>query len=414
MKALVDKTRTLITTSPSIIQWYRLKTSSLITSVWEKGGIMQSRITKILLPLRLLTFAPIFLSAFAVASLTTCSTPAWQLQGIAPTGSGEGGTKCDAPRDDLFKNPFNKNSAHHRPIGTGATYAGDDDLSTKDILRYGFGSVNPGGQGGGGFIVVTAQPNDQIKTVLFRNTTASGCCENQFPVTLQYTAGLDTMNADGVIVVYDPARQKIHDFYHWDVTDGQATASIHYATDIKDIGHPSQIGGNRVGVSSTGVEGLFGLMRGYEVNTPGYKIQHVAQFTIPQANGAQMANHPVWPAGYTDWFAKTSTGHVPYGGLLALLPESKGGPNLDSLGLSEPGKRLAESLRDYGGYAIDTGPKVTNMRADQDVDPAVRSQLTADMKKIYQYLRLVTNNEKDQTASGGGAPLAPNCAFDAQ
>ena len=86
--------------------------------------------------------------------------------------------------------------------------------------------------------------------------------------------------------------------------------------------------------------------------------------------------------------------------------------NVDKLGLSEPGARLAKSLQDYGVYVVDTtrGPNA-NMRADQYVDPKVQVALAKDMQKIYPTLRMITNNAKDQLTSGGGTPRAENCGI---
>jgi hypothetical protein len=101
------------------------------------------------------------------------------------------------------------------------------------------------------------------------------------------------------------------------------------------------------------------------------------------------------------------SGNIPYGALLALPPSV----NINDLGLSEPGKRLAGALQNYGAYAVDsTG--CSAMRADQYVNATVKHALKNDMKKIYPLLRMVLNNNAGQTASGGGTPRAENCAFD--
>jgi hypothetical protein len=129
-----------------------------------------------------------------------------------------------------------------------------------------------------------------------------------------------------------------------------------------------------------------------------------------------LSKEVVWPATTRDRSAgdpKQNLGHIPYGALLAIPTVAKGGPDLDTLGLSEPGKRVAEALRGYGAYVVD-GARGVAMRADQFVNPTVHNQLKADLAKVYKYIRLVKNNAKDQTASGGGDPIAPNSAFDVQ
>jgi hypothetical protein len=62
-------------------------------------------------------------------------------------------------------------------------------------------------------------------------------------------------------------------------------------------------------------------------------------------------------------------------------------------------------------YAAD-GSACPTLRADQYVTPANVLALRTDMRKLYPLLRMVLNNSKDQTASGGGTPRAENCAFD--
>jgi hypothetical protein len=96
---------------------------------------------------------------------------------------------------------------------------------------------------------------------------------------------------------------------------------------------------------------------------------------------------------------------------MALPPTAKGGPNIDGLGLSARGKRLAEAVRDYGIYAVD-GSDCNAIRADQHV--ANTSELKAALSKLYPHIRMVLNNNVLGTpTAGGGSGLAENCANDA-
>src|SRR5512132_1347110 len=68
-------------------------------------------------------------------------------------------TGCMAPQNDLFENPFNKSSAQHRPMGTGAIYASDSDPATRDWMRAnGRMSLNVGLPFGD--FVIEARPAD--------------------------------------------------------------------------------------------------------------------------------------------------------------------------------------------------------------------------------------------------------------
>jgi hypothetical protein len=85
--------------------------------------------------------------------------------------------------------------------------------------------------------------------------------------------------------------------------------------------------------------------------------------------------------------------------------------NINNLGLSEPGRRVAAALQNYGTYVVDTTQGCPNMRGDQNIDGGVKQTLIKDMRKIYPLLRMVLNNDAGQAASGGGMPRAENCAF---
>jgi hypothetical protein len=308
---------------------------------------------------------------------------------------------CQAPVD-TFANPFEKESAHHRPIGSGAVFADRNHPSTISLLKNGFNTVNPTV---GLFKGTSADP---LLTVTYAGPPANF----GLPVTLRVPPNVNPSVIDGVVVIHDVTTGKTHEFYHWKWVDGKPKAAIHREVDPRGLGH-SRPGGPRVGATSIGAAVMFGLMRGHEVNTPGYKIEHAMQITLSyRANCAgQPSTKIVWPAAGIDGYCKSNPslcpGNIPYGALLALPPST----NIAGLGLSEPGKRLAEALQKYGAYVVDTTRSCPNMRGDQTITTATRTTLRADMKKIYPLLRMVLNNSAGQTASGGGTPRAENCAF---
>ena len=88
--------------------------------------------------------------------------------------------------------------------------------------------------------------------------------------------------------------------------------------------------------------------------------------------------------------------------------------NIASLNLSEPGRRLAAAIQNYGMYVINGGGcNAGAIDADQHVSAAVKSQLRNDIRKIYPHVRLVLNNNVlGSPVAGGGSPRAPDCAFD--
>ena len=326
---------------------------------------------------------------------------------------------CSSPRD-LFLNPFNARSAHHRPIGSEARYASDTDPATLDWLQAEHFNVNAGTPWGTSVAETDeSDPSLTIEPQAYCDKVAG------LPVTLRMPAdGFETRvkaNSkgcpDGVVVIYDQSTAIPHQLRQYDWNDGQPTAGQYRTWDIKGLGHGLRQG-ERVGTSASGVAGLFGVLRGYEINTPGHRIEHVLRMGLPRKPGADckvmLSPEIVLPATGRDRSADdvgNNTGHIPYGGLLALPPTV----DLDNLGLSEPGRRLAEAIRAYGIYVGDGGGcNAGAIEADQEVSAEVKKQLRADIRKIHPHIRLVLNNDVlGSPVAGGGEPLGPNCAFDA-
>ncbi len=315
---------------------------------------------------------------------------------------------CDAP-DDIFLNPFNSRSAHHRPIGSGADYAGANDATTQSWLRArGSWRVNSNnGWGRNVFQVTYTDP----KTMVTWNGDFSG---KGLPKELRVTPGASNGRVnDSVIIVVQPSGVA-DEFYRWWPNESGPTVAIRRRWQANNLGHGSSAW-DLVGVSAGGQAGLFGLLRGFEINTPGHRIEHVFAMAIPPTL-LSAAGEFQWPATGVDGCVQQrgcTSGTIPYGALFALPPVEKGGPDPATLGLSEAGLRLAETLRDYGTYVQDKGSNLT-LPADQDISPSLIPTLNRDLNIVQPYLRMVTNNTKDQDASGGGSPRAPNCAYDAR
>lgn len=333
---------------------------------------------------------------FAAALLTACAAA----QPVAPLGvAAIPAATCRAPID-TFANPFSAASAHHRPIGSGAVFADARHPTTLTLLKSGFGNINV--DNGWGTNLYQSAPVDPL-------TTVGPAGDNKgLPVTLRVPVGADNSDKnDSTVVIVDEAGIA-HSFYQWRWNNGKPTARIHKTWDTKGPGH----GESRLGTSASGVAGMFGLLRGNEVNTPGYRIEHALQMAMDAKGrcGMMLKNQVVWPAVSTDGFCKDPRycrGTIPYGALLALPPTV----DIGSLKLSEPGQRLAAALRDYGVYVIDNS-RCPTIRGDQHINNGVRLAMIKDMRKLYPLLRMVLNNAAGQTASGGGVPIAENCAFD--
>ncbi len=330
-----------------------------------------------------------------------------------PTASALAQSACSTPKSNLFLNPYSKQSAHHRPIGTGAKYASNTDAATKDWLKASHLNVNTGTPWGTDML--EAGPSDPIRVV-----GAQAHCDRVVGLPLKVRLPGHQSNVahngsgcpDGVVVVYDRVSGKPHQLRQYNWNNGRPTAGQYKTWDIKGLGHGSR-SGQRMGTSASGVAGMFGVLRGFEINSPGHKIEHALRIGLPRKPGCKvmLSRQFVLPATSGDSNRSRSgynTGHIPYGGLLA-LPRTV---NVNNLGLSEPGRRLAQAIQNYGMYASDgSGCSAGAMEADQTVSAGIKKQLTNDIRKIYPHVRLVLNNTMGSAVAGGGSPIAPNCAF---
>ena len=321
-----------------------------------------------------------------------------------------------------FLNPFSKDSAHHRPIGDEAVYADDSDPSTVSWFKNPGKSININVGAPWGVSVASTVKTDPMVTV---GAISLKCDKIEgLPVTIRMPAdGFITpvkLNSngctDGVVVLYDKAKSLPHQLRQYNWNGGVPLAGQYKTWSISGLGHGTRPG-ERLGTSASGVAALFGLLRGNEINRSNKKVEHALQMILPSAPShcaMMMSREIVLPATGGDGYMTKpgyNLGNIPYGALMALPPPAKGGPNLDALGLTDRGKRLAEAVRDYGIYAVDTGA-CPALRADQYVLDT--GELKATLSKIYPYIRRVLNNDVLGTrTAGGGAGIAPNCANDA-
>jgi len=321
-----------------------------------------------------------------------------------------------------FLNPFSKASAHHRPIGDDAVYADDSDPSTESWFKNTGKRININVGAPWGVSVASTVATDPMVTV----GAISRICDRieGVPVTVRMPAeGFVTsvkVNSngctDGVVVLYDKTKALPHQLRQYNWNGGAPLAGQYKTWSISGLGHGTRPG-DRLGTSASGVAALFGLLRGNEINRSNKKVEHALQMILPSRAShcaMMMSRQVVLPATSGDGYMNdpgNNLGNIPYGALMALPPPAKGGPNLESLGLSDRGKRLAEAVRDYGIYAVDTGD-CPALRADQFVQNT--AELKTALTKIYPYIRRVLNNDVLGTATaGGGAGIAPNCANDA-
>ena len=347
---------------------------------------------------------------------------------VAPLADAWAQVVCPLPakdKADLFKNPFNRASAHHRPIGSGAVYAADSHPTTRNWLRSDHLNINPGNPSGTSVLEVSAADP-------WRVVNGAAACDRivRMPVTIRLPAAGFLNNAvrpdggcaDNEVVIFDrglPGVQDgvVHQLRQYQWNNGQPIAQRYDTWDIRGLGHGT-VPGDMPGAAASGVAGLFGILRGHEINTPGYKITHALHIGLPRKSGTgcnvMLSREFVLPATSRDKSynqAGNNTGTIPYGALLALKPTI----DIRSLGLTEYGLRLAEAIQNYGMYALNGGGcNAPAIDADQHVTYEVRRILRSDIRKIYPHVRMILNNDVlGSPVVGGGTPRAANCAFDA-
>ena len=343
-------------------------------------------------------------------------------------------------QNDWFYNPFNQYSAHHRAIGTGAIYADESHPAVQEWLTRSQLNINVGDKPHGLYMTYADESGPMLTVNKRQETGTSG-----LPAVMRFPSGGVNIDFpdyfDGNMTVYDRTLDVWNHLRVYAWNDGEPVAMQYRSYAHNIIGHGSQLA-ERIGTSASGVAAPFGILRGWEVKKTGHPIGHAIQIVIPAIKAPVMLGREVWwPAVGMDGFAYTNasynTGNIPYGSLWAIPPVSEGGPDLDTLGLTEKGLRLAQAFREYGAYVVDNGDH-PSIRCDQDFTQELRTELVNETKKFYPHLRMVLNSVPDngkvifnvgdkgwapsgpikqiiagEFPAGGGEPLAPNTAIDA-
>lgn len=217
--------------------------------------------------------------------------------------------------------------------------------------------------------------------------------------------------------------------------NGNATTGYVYPNnqDLYGDGYYGSHGGSRLSV-------LGGCIRNHELSPSSGPITHAIKMNLCAKKNLYF--DPVnkgfrWPALSADGYASTIYGvdrttppvsDCRMGALMAI----PGTISIESMNLETiPAKTLAHALQDYGGYVVDdTGWDVFAIETEWspsgrfkdifkqnwgydfvvDINQASTTAWGRDIKKIYQALHIVINN--DVTAIGGGGiprqPLAPD------
>lgn len=309
------------------------------------------------------------------------------------------------PPQDIFLHPFHKFSPFRRPIGTGAVYAGDGHATTLAWNAKNFNELAV--DNGHGFNVYRNTPSDSLRTIKWYGGGGGA----HLPITvwapLMRNPTLGGTQGDSPVILYDTVEGQDR-FLEFSRFRGHPEWSARDCNIIDPYGDGLDAGASATDIAGMGI-GLFS----WELAPSWGPICKAIGITLnAKTSPAQLANRFIWPAKHVDSSCGggyACNGPIAYGQLFA-LPSSI---NLDSLGLTPLGLRLAAMCRDYGVYAVDNGGQ--NFRGDQAISSSVRSEVIAQMRIIKPRMRAILNNESTQsqpTCSGGGNPIAPNGAYD--
>jgi hypothetical protein len=265
------------------------------------------------------------------------------------------------------------------PIGSNAQFAPTSDPQSVSLLDVYGGSLNARSWS---HPIYQATASDPMRT----GTSHAGTW--QFRVPTDAVAALPT-DGDRHIHVIDPTKQYVDECW---VAVKQASGNWWCEYHVRNNLRGPGVGEN--GVRAYGGSAIGGLIRLSEAQAN--EIRHALAFAMPRA---KMAHGPVWPA-------ITEDGGATYGGALHMgqlvaIPRTV---NLSSLGLSPGGMMLARALRDYGAYLVDASSNFAFF-----AEPTAEHLLAgarADIGKIREQLRVVTNNSAT-SVGGGGTPIAP-------
>jgi hypothetical protein len=324
---------------------------------------------------------------------------------------------------DLLANPFDRTSAHHRPIGTGAVY----------------GLLQNGVRTRGRLAVITEVSLAPATGIKYMNTVRAADPMTTVRQNDSHGPGRETglpcdlrIPADAAIPPYQPGHDNCVLFFPRngeagsDLADqffgfhrdpaGIYSASVHKAYSLRG----TDVGG---GTSASRIKFPSGVMRGRELVNK-LPIRHALQVAVTRKGNPAyhlLSKEWRWPALGTDGGAQSpdvNLGDLPYGTRVAIRPQDAG--QRETLGLSEVGKLLFDAHLYYGVLIVDgTGAGATgakwNYRRDQDIPNEWKKDVEDQLRKIVPLLWPIANTVEHEEFAGGGKSLGGiNTAWDAQ
>ncbi len=337
-------------------------------------------------------------------------------------------TAVDVTPAQLFLNPYNDESAHHRRIGGDAEYAAaissqsgyEGDNVFVEWSTQGVGAINGANGNVYGCDFEISEDADPERTITHNGSGAgtglpfTAKMPNTFPF---YESAIG--EATNLLVDYT-----VNDIYaHFRESDGtDREAFLRRSHDIRGAGHSATFADTtRYGSSASGCSTVLGLMRKFEIETPGLVIGHAHQIILPRGasghiNPQGLSKRVVKPARYVDGTAHNvgeNLGPIDYGDLVAIPPDDLAGViaaieaipgsafsgssfgNISSAegAAKEAMIRFATACCHHGCYAIDGG-NVPQFRADRPFAGWLAQAMMVIMRRPFWWaaFKVVTNS----------------------
>ena len=303
-------------------------------------------------------------------------------------------------RDPAFW-PFASTSPWNMPIGDGAKFAEVD--SPGYSVKAGAGIVTTEWS----HPIWIASPSDPMRKIYDKNT-GRVFAEIRIPANAR-----PDPKGDGHFHIIDETHAFVIETYAAKLRpDGDWESNNVRKNDLRGEGVYVSGPVRYTGTRAYGGSAIGGLIRKGELQNG---IPHALAVAVPRP--AMNQNTPSGPGKPCVWPASTADNgwQITYGKIgnihMGTLQAIAGSVDVSKLGLSPGGLVLARAMQDYGVYITEANCPTCKITfyAEPTADAEVTAAVRADLSKLIQHLKIVTNNTSE-TRGGGGKPrraLAP-------
>jgi hypothetical protein len=307
---------------------------------------------------------------------------------------------------DLFLNPFNKLSAHHRPMGAGRQKGIPAGYNSSNVLVT---SAVPGSRGRLsvlGDCRCSTGPN--FDKYHYRNSGAGsdrtitqypGSSDDDLPITMRFPSGVlfptNSGNDSNVGIFDDNDTDLYHLFFGFNGNTNEAKTLNIYP--LSGLDYPGSDAYDR-GSSASGLRWPSTVLQDFEINISNPVISHplnAAVTRVAPAGVQVLSPYRCWPAQFVDGTAASNVGDIPYGALLFIDLETYEFL-LANFTWTNKQKALLDCIYLYGIYIVDGSGTTTvsggvtkavmQVRVSQGFTSALRAECDVAFRRIYPYL----------------------------